>query len=74
MNEELTPVRRITDKTNDWKAKVTIAEKWYERSCKTSPSKYQKLVLIDAEVNFRYILIECQNTNMFNGANSILFI
>ena len=52
MDDDITPINKITSSTRDWTAKVRVIEKWNPRVAKGSSVRYQKLILADVEVNF----------------------
>lgn len=49
MNEEITPIKKITSTTKQWTAKIRVLEKWNPRIPKTGSTRYQRLILADAE-------------------------
>ncbi|CAL5322319.1 unnamed protein product [Camellia sinensis] len=49
MNEEITPIKKITSTTKQWTAKIRVLEKWNPRIPKTGSTRYQRLILADVE-------------------------
>ncbi|CAL5332434.1 unnamed protein product [Camellia sinensis] len=49
MNEEITPIKKITSTTKQWTAKIRVLEKWNPQIPKTGSTGYQRLILADAE-------------------------
>ncbi|CAL5413369.1 unnamed protein product [Camellia sinensis] len=49
MNEEITPIKKITSTTKQWTAKIRVLEKWNPRIPKTGLTRYQRLILADVE-------------------------
>ncbi|CAL5358466.1 unnamed protein product [Camellia sinensis] len=49
MNEEITPIKKITSTTKQWIAKIRVLEKWNPRIPKTGSTRYQRLILADVE-------------------------
>ncbi|CAL5432452.1 unnamed protein product [Camellia sinensis] len=49
MNEEITPIKKITSTTKQWTAKIRVLKKWNPRIPKTGSTRYQRLILADPE-------------------------